>query len=312
MSDDVTTPGEPMTTDGEVPPSRADATRDREDPKRRSRQRILRRFRARPAALIGLFLALFFLLIAVLAPFIVPYGPGQSNFEAVLAPPGIPHLFGTDELGRDTLSRSIYGARASIQAGVLATAIAMLVAVPLGLVAGYYRSWIDSTTMRLMDTLLSFPFLILAVGLAAILGPSLTNAALAIGVAQVPHLVRITRGEVLSVREEDFIAGAIVNGAGDGDILIRHVLPNITNTLLVQVTVMIPTAIIAESLLSFLGLGVQPPTPSWGVMLSSAQPFLASAPWLALFPGVSIFLATLSFNLLGDGMRDVLDPKALR
>jgi peptide/nickel transport system permease protein len=166
--------------------------------------------------------------------------------------------------------------------------------------------------MRITDTLLSFPFLILAVGLAAILGPSLINAAIAIGLSAVPNLIRITRGEVLSVREEDYVEGAVANGANDAVILGRHIFPNVTNTLLVQATVLIPAAIIAEAILSFLGLGVQPPTPSWGVMLSSAQAYIGPAPWLAVWPGLSIVFATLSFNLLGDGLRDVLDPKALR
>src|SRR5680860_1695612 len=166
--------------------------------------------------------------------------------------------------------------------------------------------------MRVNDALLAFPFLILAVGLAAILGPSLTNAALAIGLSAVPNLVRITRGEVLGIREEDYVGGAVASGANDFVILRRHILPNIMNTLLVQATVLIPAAIIAESLLSFLGLGVQPPTPSWGVMLSAAQAYLGQAWWLAMYPGVAIFVATISFNLFGDGLRDVLDPKALR
>jgi peptide/nickel transport system permease protein len=276
------------------------------------RRRLWRRFRQRPLAVIGLTLSLLFVTVALLAPWLAPHSPAENHFDAVLVAPSGVHPLGTDELGRDVLSRVMFGARASIQAGVLATAIAVLLAVPFGLTAGYYRGAIDTAVMRITDTLLSFPFLILAVLLAAILGPSLLNATFAIGLSQVPQLIRITRGEVLAVREEDFIGGAIANGATDGVILRRHVLPNITNTLLVQATVIIPAAIIAESILSFLGLGVQPPTPSWGVMLSAAQPFLGQAPWLALFPGLAIFLATLSFNLLGDGLRDVLDPKAIR
>jgi peptide/nickel transport system permease protein len=280
-------------------------------PRARRRRRLYRRFAKRRIAVIGLALAGFFVLVALLAPLLAPYGPGANDFDAVLVGPTGAHLFGTDELGRDVLSRVIWGARASIQAGVAATLLAMAVAVPIGLAAGYYRGWLDGVAMRVVDTLLSFPFLILAVGLAAILGPSLTNATIAIGIAQVPQLIRITRGEVLSTREEDYVQAAVANGASDGVILARHILPNIANTLLVQATVIIPAAIIAEAILSFLGLGVQPPTPSWGVMLSSAQPFLSQAPWLALFPGLAIILATLSFNLLGDGLRDVLDPRSL-
>jgi peptide/nickel transport system permease protein len=281
-------------------------------PRARRRRRIQRRLLRRPLAVAGLVVALVFVLVAILAPVIAPYAPGKSDFSAALAGPSSKHVFGTDDLGRDVLSRVIWGARASMQAGVLATVLAMLVAVPLGLVAGYYRGWADHVISRITDVLLAFPFLILAVGLAAVLGPSLTNATLALGISAVPALVRITRGEALALREEDYVRAAIANGATDVVILGRHILPNMTGTLIVQATVTIPTAIIGEALLSFLGLGVQPPTPSWGVMLSSAQPFIDQAPRLVIFPGLAIFLATLSFNLLGDGLRDVLDPRTHR
>jgi peptide/nickel transport system permease protein len=280
--------------------------------KARRRRRMVRRFLQRKTAVVGGVLSVLFVLVAALAPVIAPYSASQSDFATVLVSPSPSHPFGTDELGRDILSRVIIGARASIVAGALATLLALVIAVPIGLVAGYYRGAVDMVIMRVNDALLAFPFLILAVGLAAILGPSLLNAALAIGLSAVPNLVRITRGEVMAVREEDYVEGAVANGANDLVILSRHILPNIMNTLLVQATVLIPAAIIAESLLSFLGLGVQPPTPSWGVMLSAAQPYLDSAWWLALYPGVAIFVATISFNLLGDGLRDVLDPRALR
>jgi peptide/nickel transport system permease protein len=278
----------------------------------RRRRRMRRRFLKRKAAVVGGALSLLFVLVALFAPLVAPYSPSASDFQEVLFSPSPPHPFGTDELGRDIFSRVVFGARASIMAGVLATGLAMVIAVPIGLVAGYYRGYVDSVIMRVNDALLAFPFLILAVGLAAILGPSLINAALAIGLSAVPNLVRITRGEVMGVREEDYVEGAVANGANDLVILRRHILPNIVNTLIVQGTVLIPAAIIAESLLSFLGLGVQPPTPSWGVMLSAAQPYLDQAWWMALYPGMAIFVATLSFNLFGDGLRDVLDPKALR
>lgn len=281
-------------------------------PRTRRRRRMRRRFTSRKAAVIGGTLSLFFVLVAVFAPLLAPYGPAESDFSMVLYSPSPAHPFGTDELGRDILSRVLVGARASIIAGAMATALALVIAVPIGLVAGYYRGAVDMVIMRVNDALLAFPFLVLAVGLAAILGPSLTNAALAIGLSAVPNLVRITRGEVMGLREEDYVDGAIANGANDFVILRRHILPNVVNTLLVQATVLIPAAIIAESLLSFLGLGVQPPAPSWGVMLSAAQPYIGEAPWLALYPGIAIFVATLSFNLFGDGLRDVLDPKALR
>jgi peptide/nickel transport system permease protein len=278
-------------------------------PRARRRRRIRRRLLRRPLAVAGLVVAVMFVLMAIFAPLIAPYDPGQSDFSAPLAGPSAEHLFGTDELGRDVFSRVVWGARASMQAGVFSTLLAMAIAVPIGLVAGYYRGWIDPVVSRITDVLLAFPFLILAVGLAAVLGPSLTNATLALGIAAIPALVRITRGETLALREEDYVRAAVANGASDRVILTRHVLPNMTGTLIVQATVTIPTAIIGEALLSFLGLGVQPPTPSWGVMLSAAQPFIDQAPRLVIFPGLAIFLATLSFNLLGDGLRDVFDPK---
>jgi peptide/nickel transport system permease protein len=199
-----------------------------------------------------------------------------------------------------------------MMAGFFATVLAMALAVPIGLVAGYYRGRVDSVIARITDVLLAFPFLILAVGLAAILGPSLLNATLALGIAAIPGLVRIARGEALALREEDYVRAAVANGANDAVILTRHILPNMTSTLLVQATLTIPAAIIGEAVLSFLGLGVQPPTPSWGVMLNAAQPWLNEAPWLAVYPGLAIVIAALAFNLLGDGLRDVFDPKTER
>jgi peptide/nickel transport system permease protein len=184
--------------------------------------------------------------------------------------------------------------------------------VPIGLLAGYFRGPLDTVVMRLTDAALAFPFLIVAVLLTAVLGPSLLNATLAIGIVQIPKLLRITRGEVLGLREEGFVAAAIADGAPDRSVVFRHILPNTLNVLLVQATVMLPFAILAEATLSFLGLGVQPPTPSWGVMLTAAQPFLSTAPWLAIAPGVAILVTALSFNLVGDGLRDVLDPRLVR
>jgi peptide/nickel transport system permease protein len=281
-------------------------------PRARRRRLLVTRFMRRPLAIAGLVVALAFVLAAVLAPVVAPYSASATDFDAVLAQPSAHHLLGTDELGRDQLSRVIWGARASIQAGVLATLLAMAVAVPIGLVAGYYRGWIDPVISRITDVLLAFPFLILAVGLAAILGPSLLNATLALGIGATPQLIRIARGETLALREEDYVRAAIANGASDPVVLGRHILPNMASTLLVQATVTIPAAIIGEATLSFLGLGVQPPTPSWGVMLADAQSYLTQAPRLAVYPGVAILLCTLSFNLLGDGLRDALDPKTQR
>jgi peptide/nickel transport system permease protein len=275
--------------------------------------RLFRRFIRRRPAVAGLVLVALVIVAAIFAPMLAPYELGTSDYSKVLAPPFTPgHLLGTDELGRDVLSRVIWGARASMQAGVMATLLAIAAALPIGLTAGFYRGWWDSVVMRLTDTLLAFPFLIIAVGLAAILGPSLTNATIAIGLVQIPKIVRVARGEMLSLREERFMDAAVADGATDRHILFRQVLPNVVNTLLVQATVIIPIAIIAESSLSFLGLGVQPPTPSWGVMLTAAQTYMHQAPWLAIIPGLAIIFATLSFNLLGDGLRDAWDPKGQR
>jgi peptide/nickel transport system permease protein len=268
-----------------------------------------RRVLARPPAAIGMLAAATVIVLAIGAPVVAPYSPSANDFNAVLSPPSGAHLFGTDELGRDILSRVIWGARASMQAGVLATLLAVMVAVPIGLLAGYYRGPLDTLVMRLTDALLAFPFLIIAVGLAAILGPSLQNATLAIGIVQIPKLVRVTRGEVLGLREEAFVQAAIADGAPDRSVIFRQILPNTLSALLVQATIILPFAILAEATLSFLGLGVQPPTPSWGVMLTAAQPYLGTAPWFAIAPGLAIFVTTLSFNLVGDGLRDVLDPK---
>lgn len=273
---------------------------------------LTRRLLSRPPAAIGLIIATSMMIIAILAPVIAPYRPDASDFDAILSPPTSTHPFGTDELGRDILSRVMWGARASMQAGVLATLIAVIVAVPIGLLAGYYRGLADTVVMRVTDALLAFPFLIIAVGLAAILGPSLMNATLAIGIVQAPKLIRITRGEVLSLREENFVQAAVADGASDASVIFRHILPNAVNVLIVQATVILPFAILAEATLSFLGLGVQPPTPSWGVMLTAAQPYLGSAPWFGIMPGVAILITTLSFNLVGDGLRDVLDPRLTR
>jgi peptide/nickel transport system permease protein len=292
--------------------SYVDTTAAALSPRARRRRILRRRLLRRPLALVGLAVATLFILGAILAPWVAPYSAGATDFNAILAHSSSKHLLGTDELGRDVFSRILWGARASIEAGVLATLLAMVVAVPVGIAAGYYRGLVDTVIARFTDVLLAFPFLILAVGLAAILGPSLTNATIALGVGAAPALIRIARGEALALREEDYVRAAVANGAGDLRILARHVFPNMLSTLIVQATVAIPTAIIGEAVLSFLGLGVQPPTPSWGVMLADAQSYLSQAPRLAIYPGVAIFLCSLSFNLLGDGLRDILDPRTTR
>jgi len=281
-------------------------------PRARRRRLLRKRFLRRPMAVAGLVVVLAFVVTAIFAPLLAPYSAGATDFNALLAHPSAKHLLGTDSLGRDVLSRIIWGARASMQAGFFSTVLAILVAVPIGMIGGYYRGWVDTVVARVTDVLLAFPFLILAVGFAAIFGASLLNATLALGIGAVPGLIRIARGETLALREEDYIPAAIANGAGDATIIFKHILPNMTSTLIVQATVTIPTAIVGEAVLSFLGLGVQPPTPSWGTMLQDAQSYLSTAPRIAIFPGPAIVLAALAFNVLGDGLRDILDPRTTR
>jgi ABC-type dipeptide/oligopeptide/nickel transport system permease subunit len=263
----------------------------------------------RPPAVAGAAIVLLFVLLAIGAPWFATGDPIRTNWSQIRKPPTMAHPFGTDDLGRDVYSRVVWGARTSMQAGVLSIFLAIVVGVPTGLVAGYYRGAIDQAIMRLTDAWLSFPFLILAIGLVTIMGPSLINATVAIGTAATPTYIRLSRGMVLSVAQEDYVQSARALGGGDVRMMLRHILPNIFSALLVQATVSIPGAIIAEAILSFLGLGVQPPTPSWGTMLNTAQQFLETAPWMAWWPGLAIFSLALSFNLAGDGLRDFLDPK---
>ena len=269
----------------------------------------LRRLLRRRAAVVGLAVVVFFIALAVLAPLLAPYDPIATDWRAVRKPPSALHLFGTDELGRDVLARVIWGARASLMAGLVSVSIALAVAVPLGLLSGYLGGVVDGLLMRIIDAMLAIPFLVLAIALAAFLGPSLTNAMIAIGVVQTPIFTRLTRGQALAVKHEDYIEAARAVGNPHRRILLRHILPNILAPILVQATLAIAAAIIAEASLSFLGLGQQPPAPSWGSMLNTASHFLSQAPWMAVWPGLAIFSLVLSFNLLGDGLRDALDPR---
>ncbi|HEX9463857.1 MAG TPA: ABC transporter permease [Alphaproteobacteria bacterium] len=272
-------------------------------------QRAWRRLVRRRGAMVALAVILFFVALAVLAPYIAPYDPLKTNFLAVRKPPGGAYLFGTDEIGRDMLSRVIWGARASLLAGVVSVTIALTLGVPLGMLAGYMGRWVDALISRMTDAMLACPPLILAIALAYTLGPSLTSAMIAIGVTTTPVFARLARAQVLTVKTEDYVEAARAIGNSHLRIAVRHILPNIVPPLLVQVTLAIAAAIIAEASLSFLGLGQQPPAPSWGSMLNVAKNYIGNAPWMAVWPGVSIFLVVLSFNLLGDGLRDALDPR---
>jgi peptide/nickel transport system permease protein len=272
-------------------------------------QRALRVLARRKMALFGLGVVLFFIAIAVLAPLISPYDPLATSWSAVRKPPSLQHLFGTDEIGRDVLARVVWGARASLLAGIVSVSLALATGVPIGLVSGYLGGFVDGTLMRMIDAMLAVPFLILAIALAAFLGPSLANAMIAIGVSQMPIFARLTRGQVLSVKHEDYVEAAYAVGNPHYRIVLRHILPNIVPPLLVQATLAAAAAIIAEASLSFLGLGEQPPDPSWGSMLNTAKNFMSQAPWMALWPGAAIFTLVLSLNLFGDGLRDALDPR---
>jgi peptide/nickel transport system permease protein len=271
--------------------------------------RAWRRLVRRRSAVLGLAIIVLFVLIATFAPLISPYDPTQQSWTAIRKPPSAEHWFGTDESGRDLFARVIYGARASLLAGVVSISIALCLGVPFGLLAGYGGRWIDAIISRITDAMLAIPFLILAIALAAFLGPSLRNAMIAIGITTTPILLRLTRGQVMTVKVEDYVEAARAVGNPPVRIAVKHILPNIMPALIVQATISIATAIIAEASLSFLGLGQQPPAPSWGSMLNTAQRFLTNAPWMAVWPGLAIFLTVLSFNILGDGLRDALDPK---
>jgi peptide/nickel transport system permease protein/oligopeptide transport system permease protein len=275
----------------------------------RVRSRAWSKFKRNRIAMAGAIIVLFFVVVAVLAPLIANHDPFQTSFTTIRKSPSVNFWLGTDELGRDIFSRMVYGARASLMAGLVSVLIAMIVGVPFGLLSGYFGGWTDSAISRVTEALLAIPFLILAIALAAFLGPSLTNAMIAIGVSAAPKFVRLTRGQVLAVKNEDYVQSARALGASDARIIIRHILPNVMPPLIVQATITIATAIIAEASLSFLGLGLQPPNPSWGSMLNTAKNFMTQAPWMSIFPGSAIFLAVLGFNLLGDGLRDALDPR---
>ena len=275
----------------------------------REQSRIWKKLRSNRSVLIGFGIVFFFVLLAVLAPVLPIPNPTKTDWSAVRKPPSISHWLGTDDIGRDEFARMIWGAQASLLAGVVSVMITIVVSVPVGLVAGYFGGWVDQVISRITDALLATPFLILAIALAAFLGPSLTNAMVAIGVSAMPIFIRVTRGQVLAVKTEDYVESARAIGLGHFRIITHYILPNVFSAILVQSTLSIAVAIIAEASLSFLGLGQQPPAPSWGSMLNTARDFLEQAPWMALWPGIAIFLVVIGFNLLGDGLRDAFDPR---
>ncbi|MBI4014270.1 MAG: ABC transporter permease [Candidatus Rokubacteria bacterium] len=246
---------------------------------------------------------------AALAPSLAPHDPVEQRLERMLEPPGRGHLLGTDDLGRDILSRLVYGARVSLLVGLLSVGLSLGVGVSLGLVAGYRGGWVDEVVMRAMDGLLAFPGLVLALAITAALGPNLRNAMIAIGIVGIPGFARLVRGQVLLLRAQEFVEAARAGGLGDARIVLRHIVPGTLAPIIVHASLRVAFAVLAEAGLSFLGLGVQPPTPSWGAMLSAGREYLESAPWLCMAPGAAIFVTTLSFNFVGDGLRDAFDPR---
>ena len=259
--------------------------------------------------MIGAAVLVVFVVLALGAAWIAPQDPIATSWSAIRKAPSAEHWFGTDEIGRDVFARVIWGSQASLLAGVVSVSISLLLGVPIGLVAGFLGGAVDALISRITDAFLACPFLILAIAMAAFLGPSLTNAMIAIGVSATPIFVRLTRAQVINVKVEDYIEAARALGNPPWRIALRHVLPNIVAPLIVQATLAIAAAVIAEASLSFLGLGQQPPAPSWGSMLNTAKNYVDNAPWMAVWPGISIFLLVLAFNLLGDGLRDALDPR---
>ncbi|WDZ88152.1 ABC transporter permease [Micromonospora cathayae] len=274
-------------------------------------RRALSALRHDPPAVAGMLVLLLLAVVGVAGPWLAPAGINDVDVDRMLQAPSWAHPFGTDELGRDVLSRVLMAARVSLQVGLVSVGIALVAGVTLGLLAGWYRGWLDSLLMRVVDVLFAFPVLLLAVAIVAVLGPGLRTAMIAVGVVYTPIFARVTRASVLAVREQVFVRAAVAIGTPDRRILWRHVLPNVAAPLIVQTSLSLAFAILAEAALSFLGLGVQPPAPAWGRMLFDGRGFVTEAWWLGFFPGAAIFLTVLAFNLVGDALRDVLDPRQL-
>ncbi len=276
---------------------------------RRGLLHLVRRLARNRLAFLGAIVFVAIILVAVCAPWLAPASPVKTDFGATLQTPGPRHVMGTDELGRDVLSRVIFGARASLEAGLVSVGLAIAAGVPPGLAAGFYRGRLDDVLMRLTDAMLSFPPLILALAIAAVLGPGLGKAMIAIAVVYTPYFMRLMRAQVLSEREREYVDAARALGAEDRRIIWRHLLPNSLAPIVVQGTLTVAQAIIMEAILSFLGLGTQPPTPSWGSMLNAAQQYLTQAPWLSFWPGAAIAVTVFAVNVAGDGLREIWDPR---
>ncbi|HYM90730.1 MAG TPA: ABC transporter permease [bacterium] len=278
-------------------------------PPRRAAALSWRRLVRSPNLVVGAGIMALVIGSAVFAPQLAPYSPIDQAFTDQLRPPSPAHLFGTDEFGRDVFSRALYGARIALVIGVLADGIAAVLGVLLGVLSGYFGGKIDAVVMRSVDVMLAFPYLLLAMVVVTILGPSLTNAMIAIGIVYAPQFARLVRGAVLAIKEQEFVEAAGAVGAGVVRILGRHILPNILSPIIVMATLTVGFTIVETAGLSFLGLGASPPTPEWGSMLATGRSFMLTAPWIATFPGLAIMVTVVGFNLIGDGLRDLLDPR---
>jgi peptide/nickel transport system permease protein len=298
-SDSLSLPAQPEN------PAAAGKTRRISTPWTNARRRFVRS----RTGVVGAVVLLIVVLAAIFAFKVAPYSPTRQDFRVEYQPPSAAHLMGTDEFGRDVLSRVIWGAQTSLEAGAIAASIALLTGLALGMVAAYYGGGADSIIMRVMDVILAFPYILLAIAIVAILGPGLLNAMIAIAIVYVPYYARVVRGSVLSVRGRDYVEAARALGAGDARVMLQHVLPNTLAPLIVQTTLNIGSAIIDTAGLSFLGLGTQPPTPDWGNMLSAGRSYVIDSPWIATFPGLAILVTVLAFNLMGDALRDAFDPR---
>jgi peptide/nickel transport system permease protein len=278
-------------------------------PRRRLAALSWRRLWGHSSFVVGAVIVTAIIAAAIFAPFFAPSSPIEQSFRDQLLQPSRAHFFGTDEFGRDIFSRVVYGARIALVVGVVADGISALLGIVLGVVSGYFGQRVDAVLMRTVDVLLAFPYLLLAMIVVAILGPSLINAMIAIGIVYTPQFARIVRGVVLQIKEEDFVEAARAVGAGPLQILGRHILPNILSPIIVMATLTVGFMIVETAGLSFLGLGASPPTPEWGSMLATGRSFMLTAPWIATFPGVAILVTVIGFNLIGDGLRDLLDPR---
>ncbi|GFZ82153.1 peptide ABC transporter permease [Compostibacillus humi] len=269
----------------------------------------LKRYVKNKSVVIGFTIISLVILAAIFAPYLTPYDPTEMDMSKRLISPNSEHLLGTDEFGRDLLTRLLYGARVSLFVGFISVSVAMTIGVLLGLISGYYGKWVDTIIMRIVDIFLSFPVILLAIALVAALGPGLGNVVIALGLVYWTNYARVVRSTVLAVKEEEYVQAAITMGASNLRIIFKYILPNVTAPIIVVATLGLGVAIVAEATLSFLGLGIQPPEPSWGWTLSVGLDFIRNAPYLSVFPGIAIMITVLGFNLLGDGLRDITDPK---